>query len=159
MANVNEELDRLHSSLGLPDSDFFCECGHASCSERITLSRGEYASFLATSRPLLIAAHANREHAAETELQELRRKVDQLQRSLTSRENIEQAKGVLAEREEMTLDDAFESLRQRARDQRLSLDKVCAEIIASLEERGPERSNQHASGPALPRPGSDPGGP
>lgn len=59
MAAVNEEIDRLHGSLDLPDSEFFCECGHTGCAERIKLSRQEFASLRAESRLLLVAAHVN----------------------------------------------------------------------------------------------------
>lgn len=152
MAAVNEAIDRLHSSLDLADSDFFCECGHAWCKERITLSRGEYAGLLEESRPLLAAAHADRENAAETELRTLRGQVHQLQGTLASRVNVEQAKGVLVERHGMTPDAAFAALRQRARDQRRSLDEVCAQIIAWAEipdGEGSEPASSAASRPSL----------
>ena len=130
MAEVNEAVDRLHRSFDLTYSDFFCECGHNGCKERITLSRAEYAGLLEESRPLIAPAHADRESAAAAELHELRGQVHQLQGTLASRVNIEQAKGVLVERHGMTPDDAFAALRQRARDQRRSLDEVCGQIIA-----------------------------
>ena len=150
MAEANEAIDGLHRSFDLGDSDFFCECGHASCKERVTLSRAEYARLREESRPLIAAAHAERESAAATELHELRGQVHRLQGSLTSRVNIGQAKGVLIERHGMTPDDAFETLRQRARDQRRSLDEVCLQVIAwagiANEER-PERAPRAASRP------------
>lgn len=59
MAAVNDEIDRLHGSLDLPDSEFFCECGHTGCAERVKLSREEFASLRAESRLLLVAAHVN----------------------------------------------------------------------------------------------------
>lgn len=59
MAAVNDEIDRLHGSLDLPDSEFFCECGHTGCAERVKLTRQEFASLRAESRLLLIAAHLN----------------------------------------------------------------------------------------------------
>lgn len=145
MAAVNKAIDRLHSSLDLADSDFFCECGHIGCKERITLSRAEYASLCEESRPLLAAAHADRESAADTELRELRGQVHQLQGTLASRVNVEQAKGVLVERHGMTPDDAFETLRQRARDQRRSLEEVCAQIIAWAGIQGGDRSKPGAA--------------
>ena len=57
MATVNDEIDRLHGALDLPDSEFFCECGHTGCAERVWLSRQEFASLRAESRLLLVAAH------------------------------------------------------------------------------------------------------
>lgn len=140
MATVNEAIDRLHASLDLPDTDFFCECGHIRCKERITLNRAEYASLFDESRPLVVPAHAHRESAADTEMRELRGQVHQLQGTLASRVNIEQAKGVLVERHGMTPDDAFQTLRQRARDQRRRLDEVCAQVIAWAEGPDGERS-------------------
>ena len=58
MATVNEEIDRLHAALDLPDSEFFCECGRIGCSERTTLTRAEYASLRDASLPLIVAVHA-----------------------------------------------------------------------------------------------------
>ena len=59
MAAVNDEIDRLHGSLDLPDSEFFCECGRAHCAERVKLTRQEFASLRAESRVLLVAMHEN----------------------------------------------------------------------------------------------------
>ena len=56
---VNDQIQRLHVSLGLPDSEFFCECGHPGCKERVMLSRDEFATLRAGSRRLLAAAHVN----------------------------------------------------------------------------------------------------
>lgn len=58
MAAVNDEIDRLHGSLDLPDSEFFCECGHVGCAVRVKLSRQEFASLRAESR-LLLGAHVD----------------------------------------------------------------------------------------------------
>lgn len=152
IGTANEAIDRLHRSLDLADSDFFCECGHSGCKERITLSRAEYASLLEESRPLIAPAHADRESAADTELRTLRGQVHQLQGTLVSRVNVEQAKGVLVERHGMTPDDAFAALRQRARDQRRSLDEVCAQVIAGAEipdGEGSEPAPSAASRPSL----------
>ena len=60
MANVNGVIDQLHRSLGLAESDFFCECGHIGCKERITLTRTQYANLREDNRPVLVAEHAHR---------------------------------------------------------------------------------------------------
>ena len=60
MATVNGVIDQLHGSLGLTDSDFFCECGHSACKERIRLTRTEYANLRDDHRPVLVADHAHR---------------------------------------------------------------------------------------------------
>lgn len=130
MAAVNDAIDHLHHSLDLADSDFFCECGDRGCKERVTLSRAEYARWREESRPLLVVAHADRGSSGDSELRELRGQVHQLHGTLASRVNIEQAKGVLVGRHGMTPEEAFETLRQRARYQRRSLAEVCAEVIA-----------------------------
>ena len=57
MAAVNDEIDRLHSSLDLPDSEFFCECGHIGCAKRVKLSRDEFAALRAESGLLIVAGH------------------------------------------------------------------------------------------------------
>jgi AmiR/NasT family two-component response regulator len=57
----------------------------------------------------------------------------QLQRALDSRIVIEQAKGVLAERYRMDVDDAFELLRRSARNHRLRLHALAAAVVASHE--------------------------
>ena len=64
MAIVNDEIDRLHGSLNLPDSEFFCECADPRCAERVRLSRQEFAALRAQSRALLVAAHVNRASSA-----------------------------------------------------------------------------------------------
>ena len=53
----------------------------------------------------------------------------QLQTALNSRAIIEQAKGVLAERNEMSMDAAFDSLRLYARDQNLKLTDLAVAIV------------------------------
>lgn len=68
----------------------------------------------------------------------------QLQRALDSRVAIEQAKGVIAERYGLELDEAFNAIRSAARANRLKLHDLVAEIkpgaktppeLASLLER------------------------
>ena len=67
----------------------------------------------------------------------------QLQKALDSRVTIEQAKGMLAERLGLSLDDAFEVLRGAARSNRVRIQAVAQSVIArdgsfdaSLERRG-----------------------
>jgi AmiR/NasT family two-component response regulator len=57
----------------------------------------------------------------------------QLMRALESRIVIEQAKGMLAERLRLTLDDAFELLRTAARSKRVKLHELAREVIESRE--------------------------
>ena len=63
MVTVNDEIDRLHSSLGLPDSEFFCECGHPGCAERVWLNREEFANLREESGLLLVAGHSGASRA------------------------------------------------------------------------------------------------
>jgi hypothetical protein len=65
----------------------------------------------------------------ERSLRESRGRVDQLQGALSSRVVIEQAKGVLAERANISLDTAFERLRGYARANNLRLSDVARELI------------------------------
>jgi AmiR/NasT family two-component response regulator len=60
-------------------------------------------------------------------------KNQQLQRALESRIVIEQAKGVLAERYGMSVDEAFELLRRSARNHRLRLHVLATAVVASHE--------------------------
>ena len=133
MAAVNDVIGDLHRSLGLPDSDFFCECDHIGCKERITLTGDDFARLRSVSQPVVTAAHAHRLGDAPAEVLELRDRVRELQGALDSRVIIEQAKGVLAERSGVTLDTAFELLRRVARNRRRKLHEVCTEMVASVE--------------------------
>ena len=65
----------------------------------------------------------------ERSLRESRGVVDQLQRALSSRVVIEQAKGVLAERANVSLDAAFGRLRGYARRNNRRLSDIAAELI------------------------------
>jgi AmiR/NasT family two-component response regulator len=60
-------------------------------------------------------------------------KNQQLQRALDSRIVIEQAKGVLAERYRMSVDEAFELLRRSARNNRIRLHALATAVVASHE--------------------------
>ena len=60
-------------------------------------------------------------------------KNQQLQQALDSRIVIEQAKGVLAERYRIGVDDAFALLRRSARNHRLRLHRLAAAVVASHE--------------------------
>lgn len=60
---------------------------------------------------------------------------EQLQRALDSRVLIEQAKGVLAQRENVGVDEAFALLRSQARNSGRRLSVVAQEIIAGTVER------------------------
>jgi len=56
---------------------------------------------------------------------------EQLQTALTSRIVIEQAKGILAERSGLTMDDAFAALRRHARDNNLKLTDVATAVVTA----------------------------
>lgn len=68
----------------------------------------------------------------ERALREARVLAEQLQRALNSRVVIEQAKGVLAERARINLDEAFDLLRTHARSHSLRLHDVATAVISSL---------------------------
>lgn len=54
---------------------------------------------------------------------------EQLRGALDSRVVIEQAKGVVAERQHVALEQAFHTLRRYARDHNLKLTKVCLDVV------------------------------
>ena len=56
----------------------------------------------------------------------------QLEHALQSRVVIEQAKGVLAERFALPLDDAFDVLRKAARANRVRIHALAADVVASV---------------------------
>ncbi len=68
----------------------------------------------------------------ERALREAKVLADQLQRALNSRVIIEQAKGVLAERAQINLDDAFNMLRSYARNNNRRLHDVATAVVLSL---------------------------
>ncbi|MFC6063504.1 GAF and ANTAR domain-containing protein [Streptomyces ochraceiscleroticus] len=67
------------------------------------------------------------------------RYVDQLQSALTSRIAIEQAKGMLAERFEWTMEEAFELLRSYARSHNTRLNDLVRSVIDGPPTEGPFR--------------------
>ncbi len=70
----------------------------------------------------------------------------QLETALVSRVVIEQAKGILAERYGITIDDAFTLLRRAARSRRQKIHAVAAEIVASVDT--PNADERLTSAPA-----------
>jgi GAF domain-containing protein len=68
----------------------------------------------------------------ERALREAKVLAEQLQRALNSRVIIEQAKGVLAERTQVNLDDAFNMLRSYARNNNRRLHDVATAVVSSL---------------------------
>jgi hypothetical protein len=60
----------------------------------------------------------------------------QLQTALDSRIVIEQAKGIIAERESITPAEAFEKIRLQARSRQMKLHDLAAEIIATTSDAG-----------------------
>ena len=92
MVAVNAEIDRLHRSLGLADSEFFCECGDIACKERVALGRLEFSELRRQSRAVLAPWHRHRDLAPGAEVIQLRSNVIQLERAI-------------AERGEMTVED------------------------------------------------------
>jgi AmiR/NasT family two-component response regulator len=62
-------------------------------------------------------------------IDELRVRNGQLERALQSRILVEQAKGVLAERYGITVEEAFELLRRGARSSRVRIHHLAAEVV------------------------------
>ena len=60
----------------------------------------------------------------------------QLQTALDSRVVIEQAKGILAERESISPDEAFEKIRSQARSRRMKLHHLAAGIVSTISKPG-----------------------
>lgn len=67
------------------------------------------------------------------ELQDLKTKVMELEDSLEARKLIERAKGILMRRLQMSEHDAYERLRQRARDKRTKMREIARAIIEAEE--------------------------
>lgn len=67
------------------------------------------------------------------ELQRLRVENAQLSRALQSRIVIEQAKGVLRERFDLTLEASFELLRHAARSNRMNIHALAAKVTSATE--------------------------
>jgi len=61
----------------------------------------------------------------------LRVEVAQLKQALTSRIAIEQAKGILAERWQMHVDESFDVLRRAARHHRMNLHELAQQVVES----------------------------
>lgn len=74
---------------------------------------------------------------SETRIAELEEKVAQLETALHSRSLIEQAKGILAERLSVSVDEAFNILRYAARSHRAKLHEVAARVIKERETPAP----------------------
>jgi len=70
------------------------------------------------------------------ELQALRNEVSELQESLEARKLIERAKGILMQRLGLSERDAYERLRQRARDKRAKMKDIAQTIIDAEELLG-----------------------
>jgi hypothetical protein len=83
-------------------------------------------------------------------LESLRRENDQLRTALVTRIVIEQAKGVLAERFNVGVDEAFERLRREARNRRMRLHALAAAVVAREAWTEPifRRSNRVRQPPA-----------
>jgi two-component system, response regulator PdtaR len=71
------------------------------------------------------------------ELQGLRAQVTELEDSLEARKLIERAKGILMQRLGLSERDAYERLRQRARDKRAKMKDIAQAIIEAEELLGP----------------------
>ncbi|HEY0607671.1 MAG TPA: response regulator [Herpetosiphonaceae bacterium] len=63
------------------------------------------------------------------EMQKLRDQVDTLQETLESRKVIERAKGILMQRRQLSEDEAYELMRQRARDRHCKVKDIAQAIV------------------------------
>jgi GAF domain-containing protein len=91
-----------------------------------------------------VATIAILQHRASLEAQVLNQ---QLQHALNSRVVIEQAKGMVAEREGLSMEQAFSALRQHARNHNLRLVAVAEAVVAGHlrpgQAPGPHSASQH----------------
>jgi ANTAR domain len=71
------------------------------------------------------------ETETESEVTELQARVEQLQTALATRIVVEQAKGVLAERFHLEVDEAFLLLRHAARSSRTNLHGLAEEVVSN----------------------------
>jgi hypothetical protein len=74
---------------------------------------------------------------ARLRIQELEEKTAQLETALQSRIVIEQAKGILAERLALEIDDAFDVLRSAARSHRMKIHEVARRVVEDRETPAP----------------------
>lgn len=103
----------------------------------------------------LVAAQAMADIATisilhEKALREARILAEQLQRALNSRVAIEQAKGVIAERLQISVDDAFTILRTYSRNKNRNLHDVAAEVTLNRLTAGDLKTSK-AKAPTPPR--------
>lgn len=70
------------------------------------------------------------------DVQSLKSKVDELEESLEARKVIERAKGILMQRLHVSERDAYERLRQRARDRRTKMKDIAKAIVEAEELLG-----------------------
>jgi response regulator NasT len=69
-------------------------------------------------------------------MEALRSKVSELEESLESRKMVERAKGILMQRLRLGEREAYERLRQRARDKRVKMKDIAQAIIEAEELLG-----------------------
>lgn len=81
--------------------------------------------------------------ARTSKLAEARQLADQLQRALDSRVIVEQAKGIVANQHDVTVDEAFEMLRTHSRSNRIRLSQL-ADAVVNMGLRLPGRDQPEA---------------
>jgi GAF domain-containing protein len=84
-----------------------------------------------------------------SQLEQAERTREQLQEALESRVVIEQAKGMLASANGITVDDAFARLRRHARNERLPLRGVATAVVDGELQLPPAASGEPGRGPDL----------
>lgn len=90
---------------------------------------------------------ATTEHSLQTSIDYYKTLCDQLQHALDSRIVIEQAKGLLAERYQLNVDDAFQLLRAYCRANNMKLTATARGLVACngrTDTPGPTPSNDHS---------------